>query len=86
MTGEPLTCPVCEIGVRLILKWRGIYLCTPCKCKFEKIEKMIEVGQVLSGRRLNSVLRYFGESELEKIEDSETVHIDKIKKRRRKRV
>lgn len=86
MTGEPLLCPVCEKGVRLILKWRGIYLCTPCKNKFEKIEKIISIGQVLEGPRLASVLRYFGEEELEKIEESDTVHLDKIKKRRRKRV
>lgn len=80
-----LTCPVCERGVMLILKWRGIYLCTPCKDKFEKIEKIIKVGQVLEGPRLESVLRYFGDSELEEIENSETVHLEKIKKRRRKR-
>ena len=80
-----LPCPVCEKGVMMILKWRGIYLCTPCRNKFEKIEKIIMVGQVLEGPRLDAVLSYFGKDELEEIEKSETVHIKKTKKRRRKK-
>jgi hypothetical protein len=68
---DPLHCPVCEHWVTIIEKWRGLYLCTPCRKKYEKIESLIRDGQVLDHQSLQSILRYFGNGEMHNIKESE---------------
>jgi acetyl-CoA carboxylase beta subunit len=70
---DQLCCPICVHRVYLLEKWKGIYLCTPCRKKYEKIEAIIREGQVLDHQSLNSILRYFGPDEMAKIEESTTV-------------
>jgi hypothetical protein len=68
--GDPLFCPVCEKVVYSISRWRGLYLCTPCFKKYEKIEALIQHGQVLAGPKLQAVLKFFGEEELANIKNA----------------
>jgi len=77
-------CPVCERMVSKIEKWRNIYICVPCIDKFEKIEGLLKDGQYLDQIKLDEVLREFGENELQKIKDSESVHIRKKRGRKRR--
>jgi hypothetical protein len=80
-----LTCPVCDRGVISISRWRGIYLCEQCMKKFEKIERIISNGQVLEGPALHSVLKHFGQEEVEVIRESDTVKSSEIKKKRKRK-
>lgn len=64
---DKLQCPVCEKVVYSISRWRGLYICTPCIKKYEKIELLIKNGQVLQGPQLQAVLSFFGSEEIKQI-------------------
>ena len=81
---NPKTCPVCERMVRKIEKWRHIYICVPCLDKFEKIEEILKSGQFLDEAHLREIVNQFGKTELDKIKNSESVHIRKKRGRRRR--
>lgn len=70
-------CPVCQRCISHITRWRGIYICTPCSSKFEKIESILKNGQYLNFDQLGEVLAEFGEKELKDIESSKIVIIKK---------
>jgi len=79
-----IECPVCDRLTSVIRKWRGLYICTPCISKFEKIEKAIADGQVLDTRKLETILHYFGDKELREIEASATIIVKEKKGKKKK--
>ena len=81
-----IPCPVCERMCAHIKKWRGIYICSPCSNKFEKIEKIIKEGQILNGKKLETILREFGPEEMEEIKKASNILVKKRGKRGRKQV
>lgn len=70
-----LSCPVCIRQVSCIEKWRGIYLCTPCRKKYEKIEFLIKNGQVLNTAAIRSIIVQFGQEEVKEIKKAKNLTI-----------
>jgi hypothetical protein len=70
-----LDCPVCLRQVSSIERWRGLYVCNPCIKKYEKIEFLIQNGQVLNSVAMRNIVQMFGKEELEAIKSSVKVKI-----------